>query len=546
MNAVRTCREQKSLPERTAQAGSRQLPAHTAVPYHSAVPRRLQRKPACACGGSCPRCMNPAVLQSKLAISEPRDIYEQEADQIAEQVMRMPASEVERRSPALVTSGIQRQVGEPEIEDELVKALEATGATVQRQQDEREEAEKDDEEEKLMQAKAAGGPTRPVATDMETQIHSLEGGGEPLSLAVRNFMEPRFGHDFSHVRVHADAKANQVARAVTAHAFTVGRNVAFAAGQYAPQTPIGQRLLAHELTHVMQQDYRPSRIQRKIIIGGKPYTPTAKYYAYLDKNFGPHMKEFVKNMHNDGKPPDFTFSSYEQMGYEVRVRHQITKGMDEAHGGSCNYPDSAHPDHLDSAYWDRIGWMHFEPKSPLPAGKEASDAIEAIFAPGADTRLECQSMTVAVEYYSLLKGLGKTKFNALFPGGAGLEISARLSTGAHPTFYGSDRLYKNITLSSKSEILTGDWVYFKNFADYLTKQPGGAWQGENAVYMGGGKYRGFGVSSMAEADMNTELVRVYNLGLPVADQKTVADLLAAGGGLQLSPVFRPDIVKLAP
>ncbi len=251
-------------------------------------------------------------------------------------------------------------------------------------------------------------------------------------------------------------------------------------------------------------------------------------------------------MHNDGKPPEFTFTSYEQMGVEVRVRDQAIKGIDEAHRGSCFYPDSAHPDHLDSAYWDRIDWMHFEPKSPLPVGKEASDAIEAIFAPGADSRLECQSMTVAVEYYSLLKGLGKTKFNALFPGGVGLEISARLSTGAHPTFYGSSRLYKKIALSSKSEILPGDWVYFKNFSDYLTKHPGGAWQGENAIYMGDGKYRGFGVSSMSETDMNAELVRVYNIGLPVADQKMVASLLAAGGGLLLNPVFRPDIAKLAP
>jgi len=349
---------------------------------------------------------------------------------------------------------IQRQIGNAEIEDELVKALVAAGAIVQRQVDEPAGGEKDEEE--------------------------------------------------------------------------------------------GQTLLAHELTHVMQQSNQPLRIQRKIVVGGKPYTPSPKYYAYLDGNFGAHMKEFVKNMHNDGKPPDFTFTSHEQMGYEVRVRHQITKGIDEAHGGSCAYPDSANPDRLDSTYWDRIGWMHFTPKSPLPAGKEAADAIEAIFAPGADNRLECMAMTVAVEYYSLLKGLGKTRFNALFPGGAGLEISTRLGSGSHPTFYGATKLYKNVSLSSKTEILTGDWVYFKNFTDYLAKHPGGAWQGENAICMGGGKYRGFGVSSLSEADMNAELVRVYNLTLPAADQKTVADLAAEGGGLKLAPVFRPDIAKLAP
>lgn len=282
------------------------------------------------------------------------------------------------------------------------------------------------------------------------------------------------------------------------------------------------------------------------MVAGRPYTPTRKYYRYLNRNFGSHMKEFIKTMHNHGSPPDFSFTSYNQMGYEVRVRHQAIKGIAAVHGGCCNYPDSAHPDYLDSTYWDRVGWMRFKPKSPLPPGKKTSDAIEAIFAPGAGTRLECMAMTVAVEYYSLLKGLGKARFNARFPGGAGLEISTRLAGGTHPTFYGAARLYKNITISSSSDLLPGDWVYFKNFADYHLRHPGGSWQGENAIYLGGGKFRGFGVSELTEAGMNAELVRVYNDGLPAVARMTVADLIAGGGGLKMAPVFRPDIAKLAP
>jgi protein-glutamine gamma-glutamyltransferase len=188
--------------------------------------------------------------------------------------------------------------------------------------------------------------------------------------------------------------------------------------------------------------------------------------------------------------------------------------------------------------------VHFKPKSPLPTGKEASDAIEAIFAPGAGTRLECLSMTAAVEYYSLLKGLGKSKFNAMFPGGTGLEIS---SDPAHfPTSLGAGNKYRIIALGSKNEVLPGDWVYFQNFADYTAKHPGGYWQGENAIYLGGGKYRGFGVAAMSENDMNQELVNQYNAGLPAADQKTVAQLVAAGRGLLLSPVVRPQIANLVP
>ena len=78
-------------------------------------------------------------------------------------------------------------------------------------------------------------------------------GGQPLEAGTRTAMERRFGHDFSQVRVHADAAAAQAAEALGAHAFTVGDNMVFNAGQLDAQTGAGQRLLAHELTHVVQQ-----------------------------------------------------------------------------------------------------------------------------------------------------------------------------------------------------------------------------------------------------------------------------------------------------
>lgn len=77
--------------------------------------------------------------------------------------------------------------------------------------------------------------------------------GQPLDVATRAFMEPRFGHDFSRVRVHLDSQAAASARAVGALAYTVGRDIVFAHGQFAPHTGAGQRLLAHELAHTLQQ-----------------------------------------------------------------------------------------------------------------------------------------------------------------------------------------------------------------------------------------------------------------------------------------------------
>lgn len=80
----------------------------------------------------------------------------------------------------------------------------------------------------------------------------LHSGGQPLSAEVRDFMEPRFGEDFSQVRVHTDEKAAESARAVNALAYTVGQKIVFGAGQYQPGTSQGQRLLAHELAHTLQ------------------------------------------------------------------------------------------------------------------------------------------------------------------------------------------------------------------------------------------------------------------------------------------------------
>ena len=100
----------------------------------------------------------------------------------------------------------------------------------------------------------------------------LASPGQPLDAATRAFFEPRFGHDFGKVRVHARTAATQSAQALSARAFTVGNNIVFARGQLAPETQDGRRLLAHELTHVLQQ--RTGNVSRQIIQRAKiPYGP---------------------------------------------------------------------------------------------------------------------------------------------------------------------------------------------------------------------------------------------------------------------------------
>ena len=112
--------------------------------------------------------------------------------------------------------------------------------------------EKEEHEEKGILNRFAASDQTPAS--IPPIVHDvLRASGQPLDTATRAFMEPRFGQDFSRVRVHTDARAAESARAVNALAYTVGRDVVFGAGQYAPGTPEGHRLIAHELAHVMQQ-----------------------------------------------------------------------------------------------------------------------------------------------------------------------------------------------------------------------------------------------------------------------------------------------------
>lgn len=95
---------------------------------------------------------------------------------------------------------------------------------------------------------SSAGEVPPIVQDV------LRSPGQPLNAETRTFMEPRFGHDFSGVRVHTDAQAAESARILNAQAYTVGRDLVFGAGEYAPESPPGRRLLAHELTHIIQQN----------------------------------------------------------------------------------------------------------------------------------------------------------------------------------------------------------------------------------------------------------------------------------------------------
>lgn len=181
-------------------------------------------------------------MQTKLQVSRPGDQYEQEADRVADQVMRMP-DPTAAREPIIGgalprISRLQRKCEQCEEEE------------IQRQPM---EGKMEEDEESAFQAKEVAGQTPQVSPAMQARISSLQGGGEPLPASSRDFFEPRFGRDFSQVRVHTGAPDAESARSVNAAAFTIGRDIVFGSGRYSPGTEAGDRLLAHELTHVVQQ-----------------------------------------------------------------------------------------------------------------------------------------------------------------------------------------------------------------------------------------------------------------------------------------------------
>src|SRR5262245_5616841 len=203
----------------------------------------LQRK--CACGGSagqsgeCEDCRKKKLsdaegvqLQARLAFGTAGDAFEREADCVADEIMRMPSSSVGPGNAFLGAAPlVQRRADAGTLETRTVL---------------------------------------PIVRDV------LSSPGAPLNAATRTFFERRLGYDFGKVRVHADARAAESSRAVNALAYTVGSDVVFASGQYAPGTRTGQKLLAHELTHVVQQTQAASpALQRQI----ESQTSEAWWYA---------------------------------------------------------------------------------------------------------------------------------------------------------------------------------------------------------------------------------------------------------------------------
>ncbi|HMQ68014.1 MAG TPA: DUF4157 domain-containing protein [Ignavibacteria bacterium] len=176
-------------------------------------------------------------FQPKLKINEPDDQYEREADSVAEQVMRLPTEKSENHffKPALINS-IQKKCTECE------------------------------EEEKLQRKEISYGNNSEYETGNISDV--ISSGGNRLSETERKYFEPRFGYDFSNVKIHTDTVAAKSAESINALAYTTGNDIVFNRDQYTPDTDKGKKLMAHELTHVIQQN-GDNKVLRKTYLGSK-------------------------------------------------------------------------------------------------------------------------------------------------------------------------------------------------------------------------------------------------------------------------------------
>jgi len=214
----------------------------TVAPDHAwGEAARLQRKDACGCGAACahraagtqPEDAAPRA-QFQLRVGPADDAFERQADHVADSVLGAPASSAR---PAITP----------------LPAVQAAG----------------------LQATQSGVGAAAPSAAVGGYVQSLGGRGQPLPASARSFFESRLGHGFGRVRVHTDAHAQSSADALGARAYTVGSDVVFGGGEYDPTSARGRRLLAHELTHVVQQGATRPLIQRET----KPKAPCA-VHAY--------------------------------------------------------------------------------------------------------------------------------------------------------------------------------------------------------------------------------------------------------------------------
>jgi hypothetical protein len=319
---------------------------------------------------------NPFV-QPKLVVGEIDDPLEHEADHVAAQVMRMPEP------------GLSVTAGPPQLSRKCADC---------------------EEEDKLR--RNPFGPQAAAGEAPEMVHHALRSPGRPLDAETRAHFEPRFGHDFSRVRIHSDASAAASARSVDARAYTFGSDIVFAAGEFSPGTSAGQRLLAHELAHTVQQrggaalqrqpDYTKPQADvassglTRLEVHGLEFG-TSKDFAPSDLNY--KVKEGGKTVEKTSDERNKTAESARQMAV-VLVPDALTK------------PDAVAPDEI-LVILHFHGWTFrsWDPYAGYRIGKDKGGTVRDVDQEHLEQQIGAFAKAKGVVVVGILaQGVGKSDF----------------------------------------------------------------------------------------------------------------------------------------
>ena len=193
-----------------------------------------------------------AFFQPKLSIGQPGDKYEREADEVADAVVNQSNQQATIQQNGI--SSIQRVTLSSPMEEEKLNTAESRMEEDKMIQEKPELQKMGEEEEESLQTKSNASNPNVASTQMSQQIKNKAGKGRAMGSKVRSEMESSIGADFSQVNIHTDTEAVAMNKSLKAQAFTHGKDIYFNAGKYNPESSDGKRLLAHELTHVVQQN----------------------------------------------------------------------------------------------------------------------------------------------------------------------------------------------------------------------------------------------------------------------------------------------------
>ncbi|UBF30543.1 DUF4157 domain-containing protein (plasmid) [Kovacikia minuta CCNUW1] len=303
---------------------------------------------------------NFPLIQPKLTIGAPGDKYEQEADLVAQQVVQQlntPKQTVQRESapeeeelqmqPEI--SQLQRQeVDVDEDEDEELQMK--SEFQIQRQemdadededeelqmkpefQIQRQEGDADEDEDEELQMKSLVQRRESVrgaeaSTDLEAAIQQERGNGYALDKNLQRKMGQAMGADFSGVRVHTDTQSDELNQSIQAKAFTTKQDIFFRKGAYDPTTQTGQELIAHELTHVVQQNSAPA-IQRTLQVGDQVITPQAAL-GIMQQNYPADVRQY-------GEILNQLLTSYDKQNRTFQTNEEMRNALVNDAGQSEN------------------------------------------------------------------------------------------------------------------------------------------------------------------------------------------------------------------